>query len=611
MKAQQKIDKVLEATKQRVQEEVGSLLGAKFQLSDLTKQIVSKSDYFADQMGKKVVAKLDISGEIEGFGGIVLSVKDAIRLGGTLIMLPTGELDEVSKSENYTEEIEDAYGEIANIIAGSYTKSFEDSFPKDCRFIRKEQDVVIPAKVDLNSEEPFPDQYYYWIRSKMTLDGHEMDEMGVLIPAVPFGLEVPSDEGKEVETETEAVVPESSSPKEEVEPVTSENSNTDVNEVQNSQTENSEVADEITGPTGKELEKHKKLLDQLLESCKNTIGEEVGALLGVSVKLGENDNKLVTKEDFFQEEISGKHVLADMDVVGELDGKSFLFVSLRDAIRIGSTLIMLPPSELETAVNEEEFTEDAKDAYSEIANIISGAYTTIFQDQYTQSIRFIKKDIETVAPLKVDCDSDDLIPDQVYYLSSSSIEINGKEYGALSLLLPAQMMGLQHLGVDTTNAGLEEVQEGNGGIGQTPSAAKSSQNIDAVNSDSSSTQVDETAEVLIIENNSVEAEKIRAEIENINISSQKISFNDTLNPHLTNNIKLAIIVMDDVDEQAYGIAIKLRAMRTIPIVAAGSGWTRSKVIKAVKYGVTDILLTPSSAEDIREKVNDNMLKMAA
>jgi chemotaxis protein CheY-P-specific phosphatase CheC len=610
MKAKQKIDKVLEATKQRVQEEVGSLLGTDFELSELSKQVISKSDFFAEQIGKKVVAKIDISGEIEGLGGIVLSVKDAIRLGGTLIMLPTGELDEVSKSENYTEEIEDSYGEIANIIAGSYTKSFEDSFPKDCRFIRKEQDVIVPAKIDISSAEPFPDQYYYWVSTKMTLDGHGMGELGVLIPAVPFGLEVPGDEGQDINSKVEVTEEENSSSMKVQESVSTEENEKDDNKVEDNQAVDHATSDTTVVVTSEDLEKHKKLVDQLLESCRTTIGQEVGALLGVKVQLGENNNKPITKEDYFQEEISGKHVLADMDVVGELEGKSYLFVSLKDAIRIGSTLIMLPPSELEAAVNEEEFTEDAKDAYGEIANIISGAYTTIFQDQYTQSIRFIKKDIDVISPLKIDCESDDVIPAQRYYMSSSSLEINGKEYGSVDLLLPANLLGLEHFGADEPDTTGDEKLSESVGNSQT-SGGIPNQNIDVVNNGSGDTEVDETAEVLIIENDSAEALKIKTEIESSGISAQRISFKDSINPHLTNNVKLAIIVMDDVDEQAYGIAIKLRAMRTLPIVAAGSGWTRSKVIKAVKYGITDILLTPSGAEDIREKINNNMLKMAA
>jgi ActR/RegA family two-component response regulator len=35
------------------------------------------------------------------------------------------------------------------------------------------------------------------------------------------------------------------------------------------------------------------------------------------------------------------------------------------------------------------------------------------------------------------------------------------------------------------------------------------------------------------------------------------------------------------------------------------------VIKAVKYGVNDILLTPASVEDIQESLQNNLMQMAA
>ena len=179
--------------RERVMEEVGSLLGVSFDLSESVHHVIAKGEYFSELDDKKIIAKLDIIGDIEGLGGILVSIKDAIRLGGTLIMLPTAELDQVVSSENYSEEIEDSYGEIANIIAGSYTKAFEDAFPKDCRLIRKEQEAIVPLKVEISSAEPIPDQIYYVVRSTMKLGDQEMGEIDVLLPAVEFGIEMASE----------------------------------------------------------------------------------------------------------------------------------------------------------------------------------------------------------------------------------------------------------------------------------------------------------------------------------------------------------------------------------------------------------------------------------
>ena len=174
--------------------------------------------------------------------------------------------------------------------------------------------------------------------------------------------------------------------------------------------------------------------------------EEVSALLGVDLQLSDHETRPVSKEDFFLDEVSGKQVLAHMKVTGDAEGESFLFVSLKDAIRIGGILIMLPPSELETAVAEEDFTEDATDAYNEIANIVAGVYTGFFEEKYTRSLRFVRTEVEQVVPLKVNAESEDPIPDQTYYMSSSTVSIEGKAMGKVQLLVPIALLQLEGLG---------------------------------------------------------------------------------------------------------------------------------------------------------------------
>lgn len=623
MKTQRKLDKVLVEVKGRVQEEVGSLMGVNFKLSDPISQIVSKADFFEELSGKKIGAKLSITGEIEGTGGIVIGIKDAIRLGGTLIMLPRAELDEVAKSENYTEEIEDSYGEIANIIAGSYTKGFEDSFPQDCRFVRKTQEVIAPAKVDIQSLEPFPEQYYYWVKSSMVLDDIEMGDLEVLLPAEPFGLEVSveetsADNGPAQQAQEQISTPDDDNDQ----PDSTRQQDTAIPEKEGQAsaeekpfedgdiTRQSPKTDGAPELSAKDLAKRQKLLNTLLTSCKDTIAQEVGALLGSDITLGQPDGRIVTKEQVLEEELDGKQVLSNMEISGGAEGKAFFFASLKDAIRIGSTLIMLPPTELEAAVNEEEFTADTEDAYGEIANIIAGVYTSVFQEQYTESLRFIKKTIEIVAPLKVDTDSDDVIPQQQYYLSKSAIEISGTKYGDATLLLPAELFGVSQLGKSDTGDDAAVTEEQQDAAAQSSTEGTERQR-GKVGGGTSTDSGRADADVLLIENNGEEANKIEAELQDIGITTQRISFNDSVNNYLSKRLRLVIIVMREVDEQAYGIAIKVSSKAGAPIIAAGSQWTRSKVIKAVKYGVTDILLVPAENEEIREKINTNIIKLAA
>ena len=87
-KVKKKLDKILEFAQERLGEEVGGLMGAKLVMSDLQTQLISKGDFFDEPYGKMVFSEMELNGEIEGNGGLLISVKDAIRLGGTLIMLP-------------------------------------------------------------------------------------------------------------------------------------------------------------------------------------------------------------------------------------------------------------------------------------------------------------------------------------------------------------------------------------------------------------------------------------------------------------------------------------------------------------------------------------------
>ena len=90
-----------------------------------------------------------------------------------------------------------------------------------------------------------------------------------------------------------------------------------------------------------------------------------------------------------------------------------------------------------------------------------------------------------------------------------------------------------------------------------------------------------------------------------------LTFKDNIQNYLPGEVKAIYLVMREVNEQAFGLAIKINSASMVPLIAAGPGWTRTKVIKAVKYGVQDILLTPATKEDVVENAGNNLLKKAA
>ncbi len=598
-KAQQKFDKILDSVRVRIQDEVSGLIGTPFVLDDPEKQFVSKEDAFDQLTGKQVVAKMDINGDIEGHSCLLLEIKDAIRLGGTLIMLPDNMLDEAVSTENYDEDTADSYGEIANIIAGSYTKVFEEMYPQSCRFVRKTQEVIIPVKVNIGSDEPVSDQLYYQVINGMTLKGSPIGKMVMLLPAATFGLE--EDTPEVVAEAVEAPKPASNITAKKADNAEEEPKAASVITAKKVESEEKEsvvtpepkiVAEAVSGFDTK---KHRKRVDTLLEVCRQKIGSEMGALLGVEVALSDQECRVVSKEDYFMDEASGKQVLAHMDVVGECQDKTCLFVGLKDAIYIGGTLIMLPAGELEKVVMDEDFGEDAEDAYGEIANIVSGVYTSVFEEQYVKKIRFVKTGIEKVLPLKVDTDADTPMPNQFYYMSSSTLNIGGRALGKMQMLFPLTMLQLEGLLRQETEvvAPPPAQKDVAAGVGRV-------ENVDY-----------QGVDILVVSDDTVEANKISAILAQRHLHVKVLSFKENVMDYLPGEVKAVFLVMNDVNEKAFAVAIKISAACALPLIAAGPGWTRTKVITAVKYGVSDILLTPASSDDISEKVENIPIKLAA
>jgi chemotaxis protein CheY-P-specific phosphatase CheC len=587
-KQKRKIDRLLADCQKKLTGEVSALLGVEIMFEGLGNKISSKEEFFSEQVsGKQVLTTMDVVGDVKDTCYFATEIKDAIHLGGVLIMLPPSELINVVNDEEFGEDARDAFGEVANIVSGVYTAVFEEQYSQKLRFVKKSFQEVVPLKVTVDSDEPIPDHGYYTHCMQMFVAGKQLGVVHMLFPARLLQLDVlPVD--KTSSASSVGTVPDP--PKA-------------VGDSRGGQGEDGSV--EAVPPVIKtgtgasvqsreKTDKQKKMVDKLLAACQAKVADEVGALLGADVQLTNQQTMVVGKEDFFLEGVSGKQVIAHMDVVGELEGKSYLIVNLRDAIRIGGVLIMLPAQELESVVVGEVFGDDSKDAYGEIANIIAGVYTSVFEEQYTKRIRFVKTDLQQIVPMKVDIGSADPFPDGHYYLCRADLVLGDDALGKVNMLFPLPVLDLEGLAAvgDGDNEAIESAQD----VPQ-PSAKQEYKNA--------------TPDILLIGDDEIELAKMADILCNMEFGVKTLSFKDNVHNYIPGELKAIYLVMKDVNEQAFGAAIKISSSCTLPLIAAGPGWTRSKVIKAVKYGIRDILLTPASKTDIEENVTNNLLKLAA
>lgn len=558
-KQKKKIDAILENCRKKLTNELSALVGSDIEFVSSKNRIVDKKVFFQEEVdGKQIVADMDIVGDRQGKSHIFFPVKTAIQLGGVLIMLPASELESVVAGDDLSDDIGDAFSEVANIASGVYTAVFDEQYNEKLRFIKTGFQPVRPSEIQLDSDLPIANQQYYMSKMEIKVGGTAWGNVHMLIPASLLLLETAAAEPQK----TEPPVEKSAAPE--------------------SKAQTPPKATPLPRSNA-DFEKQKKQIDTVLAECCKRMQSEISSLLGANVTLKRLENRPIIKENFFSQETTQKQVMATFNVTGDAEEKSYLFCSLKDSIYIGGVLIMLPPSELEVVVAEEEFNSDTKDAYSEVTNIIAGVYTAIFEDQYTKKLRFIKSAIDQVVPAKVDIPSDSPVPDIPFYLSKMILSIDDRELGALQLLFPAHLFGMEQ-------AGLAEAADDAASHQDEPR-----QNID----------------VLLISDDDQQADCISAIIRAKGLTPHRIGFKDNIYNYLPGKIKAIYLVMREVNEQAFGVAIKIRVTCSLPVVAAGPGWTRSKVIKAVKYGISDILLTPASDRDIEENLGSAVIRKAA
>ena len=608
MKARERFDKILLSCRDRIQEEISALIGKPFKLGEPKFGQLSKAEVFSESEGKQVLAHIRLEGELQGQGGLLIGIKAAIYIGGTLIMLPESELESVLAGQEYSDELQDSYGEVANIICGAATVTFEEQYPKNLRLVRTEQEIVNPVKVVVEADQPIADVPYYCMTVPVQLESRELGTMRMILPAVPFGLAEEAATGKIEQRSSEA----SAATGERGGMVAEESSGDAPISGQDGVLQRSAAHEEASvsvppekpAPRKRDLGKQKKLVDEMLNDGTVKMCEEVSALLGGTLKVVPIENMALTKEGFLGQ-AGGKQIMTRMDIRGEQQGEAYLFVDVRTAVYLGGVLIMLPEGELEETVRNEEFGDDARDAYGEVTNIIAGVYTSIFEERYHSKLGLVKTSMEPVTPIKIDPDSDDVFVNQPYYLSLGQIQYNGRDLGRLQLVIPARVFELEELLLvrDEPETASEAREQALARPGK-PVAPGDAGRIRGNQA--------ESADILLFTDDDGEAVRIADVLQEMGYGCRILHFKDQVNSVLTPRIQMVFLVMRETNEQGFGMAIKISsAGLPIPLVAAGPAWTRTLVLKAVKYGACDILITPSSVEDIREKIEINLVKKAA
>ncbi|NOQ52702.1 MAG: hypothetical protein GQ578_10855 [Desulfuromonadaceae bacterium] len=609
------IDVICKAGIKNLATEIGALLGQELTCSDIQFLLSSKDTLFSDPGREKTAfTRMSVSGDKEGACYLLTRLDSAIILGGTLIMLPEEMIEENAQGGKLDGELSDAFGEVANIIAGVFTQAFVDKYSKTLRFIKETVEELVPTKIDPASDQPFPPGNYYVASCILSTAEKNLGLLEFVVPASIFELEdaAPEEppeiaetpaqqEPKAAETIAEPTPEPRSEPAGAAEPAPAEES-------------------EPPPPPKPAFADAKKLTDVVFTATINQLGEEIGALLGKDLVCDDIQLLLTTKSDFFSNHCMEKVTMAHLKISGDREGLGFMFTQIPDAVVLGGTLIMLPEDQIEEQSSQGLLDGEIEDAFGEVANILAGGLTQVFLDRYSQQIRFVRTESEIIVPTKIDPTSDTPFPEGSYYLASFAIHLEEHELHRILLLFPAEIFDLdghEQAAADQTSSRAQETTPATAVTAAGGSAGETSTEPVAADSDEKARTTEAPAVpagppiVLVISEDSGDAEPFSEILSTADYDCKVLSFQEDIKEQFQKHQILgAFLVMSQVSEKGFATAIKLQStgQPLPPMIFAGPEWTRSTVLRAVKYGARDILILPASGDEIQQKLNRHFRK---
>ena len=573
MNHRERLEQTLLACRDRIQEEVAALIGKPFRLGSPVFRLADAGTLTIEPAAAgRLFVPVRLDGEVAGMGLMLVRLGDAIRIGGLLVMLPEVELQGAVRAEAWSEEMADTFAEVAGIVCGALSAVFKEQFPQQVRFLAAGQQVVV-AGDPVPPSSLAPGEMFV-LTLPMEAEGCDFGPFTLALPAEPFGL-VASDAATEATDETDATA-------------------ADIAAAANQ----GAAMEESQSPTPAPPDS-RRLAQRVMADCLARTGDAVGNLLGGSLGIVPERQAVLTREEVLAQAGAGQ-VLARLTVGGEGEGDACVLTDLPTAAALGGGLLMLPEDELATAMRADRLDKDLSDAYAEVITVIASACTAVFAEQ--DSVARLRFDRGTVATLPAD---NRALPAAGYCLAAGRVAFAGRDLGRLQLLVPAHLLGLElpEAASEAEEVAAADEADRAATAAQEPGIEEAGTAADDSGAAGEPAGAGATAEVQLFSDDREESDRILAMLARIGSSGRVCHFKDPVHAALAPGVRMVVLVMGEVSEQGFGVAIKLAsAGLRVPLVAAGPAWTRSLVLQAVKYGVSDVLVTPVAEEDLRARL---------
>lgn len=338
----------------------------------------------------------------------------------------------------------------------------------------------------------------------------------------------------------------------------------------------------------------------MLASALKQAGEESGMLLGQELAITLSDSLTTSKTSYFGG-LEDSCFVIGVESREAYTGQFYLLFSLRDAIVMSSILLGIPPTRIQEKKRLCIIENDDIDAFAEIANMINGAFNTVFQGSLPNKVH-----LKLLSPKKFVPEVDELsetepLPEGDFLMFRSKVEMPGQELNYLDVLIPVELGNQFDPPSDEPPAPpVEEPAPAEEAVPE-PEAKEVAA---PVESGPSENGVDS---IVVLEDDHQERSQMVAAAG----SSGYQVVEGTLNADIKDlfagrNVRLVLIGSSDANDHELAVCIKVSAIRQDsppPIIMSAKRWTRTAVLKALKYGAREIVIKPCSEDELIAKVH--------
>ena len=331
-------------------------------------------------------------------------------------------------------------------------------------------------------------------------------------------------------------------------------------------------------------------LQNILEASLRQAALDGSMLLGHELSLKEAEGAIGTKQDYAAGMENASFVVG-VKSQEEYDGTFYMVFSLRDAIVLGSLLLGVPLARVSEKKKLAIIDSDDVDAFSEFTNQVIGSFNPVFKANLAGKIHLKLLDPKKFIPGSDAITPDMPLPDGDYFICRSQLEMPEQELDRIDILVPAPLASL-----------IDPPEDAEAVPAEATSAAEEEEPVEA----RPACPATEERTVLILEENSADREFFQEALSTTEIKTIAADPGADLSGFFPEPPLNAVILgVNEADDHEFSICVKIRTMsagESVPVIMCAREWTRTGVLKALKYGAKEIIMKPCTPDELRGKL---------